>query len=432
MLLRALVIAWALITASPALAVSGWQAPQDLPVTASTFGSGIGIAGSGDSWGAWAIQDPASSTSFLIQAAKRPTATGTWGAVETVATTRLFGPAIAVDSGGDAIVQWNDGPGPICCGTVFTSFRSAGAGAWGAPQGVSPADQETEATSVALDPTGNAVATWTNAVAAASTRWAAVRPAATGQWQSARQINSAPVFSITAGTVATDAQRNAYSIWLDRTNSGASRSFSFEVATGSLRTGAWSAAQTLFSAPALPSGPQLAVSADGDVFALWVLGRSAYVAERPPAGPWGTPQVLSGRDQVVAASIAVDAQDDATLIWEQHTPSGDSIQARFRPGGGVWAAQQTISGLSLFSPPSADKPSVVMGDGGRAVAIWGTGDNAIVSASSAGAAVWTAPVVVAPATPNFCCKQPQLRGNAAGQAIALWGPGTLHSAFFQP
>lgn len=120
----------------------------------------------------------------MIQAAQRPGSTGVWGGADTVATSQFLGSAVAVDAAGDALVGWNNGSPPIC-GTTYTSFRAAGDTGWGSAQAVSPAGQHTSASNLALDPSGNAVAVWTNSM---SSKWAAIRPVSTGQWQSAQHL----------------------------------------------------------------------------------------------------------------------------------------------------------------------------------------------------------------------------------------------------
>ena len=145
--------------------------------------------------------------------------------------------------------------------------------------------------------------------------------------------------------------------------------------TASSSTAAWTAGANL--APAgqrLINPPRIAYDASGRAYAVWVDYRwpsddGVYLAERPPGGPWGSPQLLptSGTGYVRDLDLTVDAAGDVVVAWR-----GNGITVIRRPSGGTWSAQTTWSSPGSSGPGSGcpNEPSLASGADGTVLLAW--------------------------------------------------------------
>jgi hypothetical protein len=105
----------------------------------------------------WSRSD---GTNSIVQSAVRAAASGAWQAPVdlSAAGQEAFDPQVAVDSQGNAVAVWYryDGTSYVVQGAV----RPAASGVWQAPVDLSAADEDAVHPQVAVDSQGNAVAVW--------------------------------------------------------------------------------------------------------------------------------------------------------------------------------------------------------------------------------------------------------------------------------
>jgi hypothetical protein len=114
----------------------------------------VAVAPGGTVIAVWTRSD---GTNFRIQAAER-TPTGNWSVPQTVSDPGISasGPAIAVDSSGNALAVWTQANGEL---RITASYRPAG-GSFGAPVFVSATGADATAPDVSMDNAGNALVGW--------------------------------------------------------------------------------------------------------------------------------------------------------------------------------------------------------------------------------------------------------------------------------
>ena len=211
------------------------------------------------------------------------------------------------------------------------------------------------------------------------------------------------------------------------------------VACGSaLGAPAWLPAADLSAADRDATLPQATVDRQGDAVVVWQRDNGAntivQAAARPEGGVWQAPVDLSAPGQnAVAPQLAVDAQGDATAVWQRFNGTDTIVQAAARPASGTWQTPVDVSAPG----GDADEPRVAVNAHGDAVAVWrrSNGTNTIVQGAirPAGGA-WHAPVDLSSAGQNAV--GPQVAIDPQGDATAVWqrpnGTNTVVQAAWLP
>jgi hypothetical protein len=134
------------------------------------------------------------------------------------------------------------------------------------------------------------------------------------------------------------------------------------------------------------SEPRVAFDSSGNAIAVWTQfdgsnGR-IHSAFRPAGGSFGGDQTISpgGRD-ASAPQIAFDSTGKAVAVWYRFDGSVDRIQAAVRPAGGSFGAVQTLSapGAEAFEPRVAAGANV----DANAAAVWTGTDGMVLRIQSA-------------------------------------------------
>ena len=157
-----------------------WRAPVSVGVTGTVSDFQVKLDAQGNGVAVWGRL---TDTNSLVEAVTW-TAAGTFGSVVQLspASHGAFGPQLAVNDAGTAVVVWlasppRDNADPY---QVESTARPAG-GNWSAVTTASPNVPQTLASGVALDGAGNATAMWITAATLTSKRlFAATRP---GRWR---------------------------------------------------------------------------------------------------------------------------------------------------------------------------------------------------------------------------------------------------------
>lgn len=193
----------------------------------------------------------------------------------------------------------------------------------------------------------------------------------------------------------------------------------------------------------VPGEAHVAFDARGDALAAWqredgTLETSnkyeVQVAYRPAGGSWQAPETLSAPGEggsADEASVAFDGRGDMFAVWDAYkanVPRGDahfSVQAAFRPVGGVWQAPVDLSPVEA---PGGEHPSLAVDVQGDAMVSWDRGAGPVQEAFRPAGGAWRAPVELTQGKEegNFS----QVAFDKQGDALVTWlGGGGLQSAF---
>src|SRR4051794_4613120 len=125
--------------------------------------------------------------------------------------------------------------------------------------------------------------------------------------------------------------------------------------------------------------PQLAMNSSGDAIAVWTQfdgGHArAHAGFRPAGGSFGADQTLSAASRdAVAPQVSMDSAGKAIAVWYAYDGTTDRIQASVRAPNGTFGAVQTISaaGFEAYEPKIATGPSA----DDDAAAVW-TGSDGV-------------------------------------------------------
>jgi hypothetical protein len=143
---------------------------------------------------------------------------------------------------------------------------------------------------------------------------------------------------------------------------------------------------TISSAGRDASGPQVAFDPNGNAIAVWTqfdgTHSRVHAAFRPSGGSFGADQTISAAgEDANAPQIAIDSTGKAIAIWYRFDGANDRIQAAVRPANGSFGAVQTLSspGQESFEPKVAAGPNA----DANGVAVWTGSDGSHLRVQSA-------------------------------------------------
>jgi hypothetical protein len=330
------------------------------------------------------------------------------------------GPQVAVDRHGDAVAIWDspDGTGKygLTAHVEQAAFRPAG-GAWQAPERLAWAGESGERPSVGIDGHGDAFAVWEAYTGYTFVVEAAYRPAG-GSWEEPVELAPAEIPGAAHPRLAVDEQGDAIAIWNRGGPAGGTVQEAFKPAGGS-----WQGPDEVAE---IGDNPQVAFDDKGDALALWQrYGAEEWFAQsafKPVGGVWQPPVDVSTGSLAGGLQMAVNAQGDATAVWDQWTNgflSSRTVQTAFMPTGDAWQTPVTLVGAEdeLDQPKGAGEPGIAVDGQGDEVAVWTWAFKGTVQAAfkSAGDA-WQTPVNISGADAS----SPQVAFDGQGDALAAW------------
>jgi hypothetical protein len=117
--------------------------------------------------------------------------------------------------------------------------------------------------------------------------------------------------------------------------------------------------------------PEVAVAPDGTVIAIWTRSDGSVFriqsSSRTPTGNWATPVTISDVGESASGpSLAVDPSGNALAVWTQSDGTNLRIHAAYRPSGGNFGADTTVSAALQ----DASAPDVSMDNSGNALVAW--------------------------------------------------------------
>jgi len=337
-------------------------------------------------------------------------------------------PQVAMDAAGDAVAigMRDDGADVL----VEAIERPAG-GEWSESVPLSdPDEEEPTDTQVAVDAAGNAVAIWSAWVDTDYTILAASRPAG-GEWSDPEPLGGLP-FIATRLHLAMNASGDAVATWTGFDEGQV-------IVVAALPAGGeWSEPEEVSAGTEEGRFSQVGIDAEGNAIAVWQQidpGENVIrAATRPAEGEWSEPETLSADgDNATAPRIAVDAGGDAVAVWSVVDGLDVSVHAKARPADGDWSDQEDVSAEDEV----AGEAEVAI-DANGAVATWTApvGDDEIIRGAvrPAGVEEWSAPENVSSPVDDF--RSTDLETNGAAGAISIWtrfdGTGNSVQASVRP
>lgn len=172
--------------------------------------------------------------------------------------------------------------------------------------------------------------------------------------------------------------------------------------------------------------PHVVLDSEGNATAVWdrwngvdTVVESAY---RPAGESWGAPEDLSepelegeivpGAHDAQSPQIAVDRNNNVTVVWERYAGTKLLVQSVDRPAGGSWTSPTDIGEVALGAAP---EPWIAVDWEGRATVVWKDA-GVIESAFRPFAGSWEAPVPLSPEE-SFT---PQAAMDARGDTTVAW------------
>jgi hypothetical protein len=236
-----------------------WGAPIPLsPAGSDAETASLAMDAAGDAFAVWRHTGTAS---VEVQESQRP-AGGSWSSPLrlSAAGQNAIEPSLAVDPKGDVAVIWERFAGTDI---AQVTTRRLG-GAWTVPQELSDESEYAYRPRVALDGQGDATAIWSRSSEAGYAVRVATAPAGSGLWSAPTDI-SPPLLTEPEPTLAVDPAGDAVASW----GIGNGLHTSVDAATRKGTEGAWSAPVGLSAPGALAAQPQVGIDANGHGLAVW-------------------------------------------------------------------------------------------------------------------------------------------------------------------
>jgi len=305
----------------------------------------------------------------------------------------------------------------IAAGSLATlPASSASAAGWAPPVSLAGIGISIEPASVAIDPSGDAVAVWQGGGHAIEASFA---PAGS-TWQ-APTVLTEPGISASYVHVAFDDAGDAIAIWQSWDGKD-------ELIQGAVRpSGSTWGAPTDLSLPSQhASSPELAVNASGDAAAVWEADLSAksriQAALKPAGGAWEAPDFISGEDfNASRPDVAIDAQGNVVAVWETQSKAEEMVQGAFKSAASAWQVPEDLSPEKIGY--GAREPQVAMDSGGNAMAVWTRATAFVSDVESSARPVngpWASPQELSHSEAYKEAYGPEISMNAGYGASVVW------------
>jgi hypothetical protein len=397
----------------------------------------VALDGQGNAVAIWVQADVVEPE--ILRAATRP-AGGAWGDYAVITQTGgvLAPPKVVVSPDGDAAAIWL---GESADGEVLRAATRPAEGEWSEPVELSDVERIAREPDVAIDVQGNLTAIWRedDGVSEEGIVEAATRPAG-GEWSEPVGLSDDSLVAVSP-QLAVDPDGNVTAAWVLNT---ASRDDGIVQSKTRPADGAWSAeAVDVSGENGLASVPRIAVDAEGDATAVWQqqdiaapsgFRRFVQTAERVD-GTWSEPLSLSREDGLGQnPELTVDPEGNATAIWSLTVPLSTEprlLQGRSRTPDGSWGEPfSLVSKTSGLSEPGELDYQLQADPQGNVTAAWTAwaGSTFVTRSAHFAAGVgWSVPVTISVASGYSIW--PRLAVDPQGHATVLWSEfrGSTHA-----
>lgn len=297
----------------------------------------------------------------------------------------------------------------LCSMQVFAAFNLT----WGTPAlslDSNPPMGDTDSNAfIAMDPQGNALATWsrTSAQGATENIWVAAYNHSLRVWTGALKISGSG--SAANSQIALDATGNAICVWEE--------GFPTRICYRTLsQEGVWTPdlsqePATLISSTNAQTFPQIAIDASGNMLAAWLefFGGMHHVmaASKSSNASWMSAGRISSGAQdallIPAKALLLNPQGQGLVIWQE---AQDRILAA-RYLNGAWQPS------FLVADSHASSPSAGIDEAGDLIMVWE--QNGMIFSKSGSL---SPPLLIS--DPNYSAKRPHVGVDAAGNAVVVF------------
>lgn|SRR5882757_3399520 len=371
---------------------------------------------SGNAISVWAQSD---GTHASIWSNRYAPATG-WGTPVQIqsSTEDSNAPTIVIDASGNALVVWDASPDGVNQ-YIYASRYTVGS-AWGAEVQISGPTVSSGTTDIVGDANGDALTTWVQFDGARSNIWGA-RYTVAGGWSPATLISNGAGNSKVA-RLAMDAGGNVLSVWAQsdgtQYNVWSNR---FDAATG------WGTAALIEAVDAGTAGtPRVKFDSHGNAIATWSQDstRGNIWSSRYVAGTgWSTPIPIEAANDGLASlpRLAVDPSGDAIVAWQHSDGTRVSIWSNHYSVGSGWGTE-----IMIEPPPAGDaaEPWVDIDSNGNALAVWAQSDGTHT-------AIWANRYVAGTGWSTAAPIDTDTTGDAATPSVAIDGNGAALAVWEQ-
>jgi hypothetical protein len=365
--------------------------------------------------------------------ANRYTPLNGWGTAEPIETDPVgrpdsifiysqdYGPQIAMDPEGNAIVVWWQWDGIWM--NIWANRYTPSEG-WETPELIETDDiGNAKYPDVAMDPNGNAIAVWILPGHIAANRYTP-----TGGWGTAEMIDTYGTDNSSLGPrVVADSESNAIAVWPSGGNIWANRY---------TPAGGWGTARLIGPDNGNSDVPQISIGQNGNAVVVWERGPTGNPTEiwanlYTPASGWSTAELIDtdNIDEIkTLPQVAIDPYGNAIAVWYKFQfPYDSEINLK------IWANRYTSASgwdtpeiIETNNDEIQGMPHVAIDSNGNAIAVWMQQPLADVVQSNiwanryTPADGWETPELIETDDTEYAAF-PQIAMSPDGNAIAVWG-----------
>lgn len=403
-----------------------WEGPQQTEVSAffDAWYPSVAMDGTGRALTTW-YQD-SGGTSAIWARAYAP-ASGGWQGYGTIepALYPAYTPDVAINPNGTGMIVWQQSDGST--NRIYgMPYQTGVAGTYGSKDLVSTTATAAEAPSVAINANGTGVVTWVQSDGTHYETWACIFDQTHG-WGTPTQLEASSGEESITPSAAIDDAGNAIVVWQRAANLSTGP---YTVWASRFMGNAWAANPTQLHASSGDEGnPSVAMGPTGAI-ATWTetldAGNSYQIhVSRWTAGSdaWTAPTRVSPTTEMAdMPSVAMDAQGNALLVWQQSfgglSVTHASIAAsQFTPASG-WSGVRRLDSINS----NVGIPALAMNAAGSANIVWQQLDGSvysIVGLRYAPAGGWGVPTLLESSQAGSAYA-PKVCVGANGQAMATW------------
>lgn len=270
---------------------------------------------------------------------------------------------------------------------------------------------------IAMDPMGNAVATWSRTIGkgASENIWAAYYNHSQRIWTGAVKISGRG--SASNSQVAIDEEGNAMFVWEE----GFPTRIHYRIFS---KEGLWisdlsQSAEVIHPSKNGQSLPQISIDSKGDALVIWAEFSSGknriFSAKKPKGMPWVDLDQISSEGQdaalIPSKALVLNEAGIGIAVWQEFNGHFFEIYA-MRFVDGHWQEPLAVSREKEAKSPSAGVDAL-----GNAVIVWSQG-HAIFSKTLMGGILSRAPLMIS--HPAFIAERPHVGVDAAGNAVVVF------------
>lgn len=426
-------IAGVLAIAAGSASAAGWLPPVDVSPTAQSVShldnlslQDVGVDEDGNAVAVWV--QPAGGGGKIVRSATRPVG-GAWSSPTVISNLdeQPLGLEVAVGPDGDAALVWI---GYGSQGQVVRAATRPGGGGWSAPVALSdPGTEEAVQPDVAIDSQGTATAIWIGGEGWEEGVVETASHPAGGEWSEPVELSDESR-AARSPQVVVDPQDEATAVWILNTGS---RDDGVVQSTTRPAGGEWeTTAADVSGANGLASLPRVAVDAQGDATVVWqqqnIAAPSGFrifvqTAHRVD-GTWSAPLSISREDWIsTKPEVTVDPQGKATAIWTGGQPGTATryLQVRSRDAGGSWDGPVDLVTKNGLVEPGETDFGLAADPEGNVTAVWtawSVPTYVVRSARRVAGGAWSTPVTVS--SPSGYSMWPRLAMDPQGHATVVW------------